>query len=86
MQQRREMSLPGKSKTTDVLAVVGAGAAILLCCAGPALLAGGVLSGLGALLLSPWLIGCGSVLVAVAIGYAIVRHSLRRKPRDEPGR
>ncbi|MFI5627586.1 hypothetical protein ACIA03_29285 [Nocardioides sp. NPDC051685] len=49
--------------------LLGAGAALLmiLCCAGPALIAGGALAGIGGLLRNPWVIGAGIAVLALAV-------------------
>ena len=56
-----------------ILGLVGIGALPLLCCAGPALIAGGALGVLGAALSSPWLIGATAVVVLTALGYTLRR-------------
>lgn len=57
----------------------GAGAAVLMviCCAGPVLIAAGALTGIGGLLRNPWVIGAGLVLVLGAVLIAIQRHRKR---------
>ncbi|WP_276068271.1 hypothetical protein [Mycolicibacterium gadium] len=57
-----------------ILGLVGIGVLPLLCCAGPALIAGGALGALGGVLGNPWLIGATAVLVIAAVGYALRRH------------
>ena len=57
------------------LAVAGAALAMVVCCAGPALIAGGVLTGLGGVLTSPWLIGAGVLVIAAALGYTLRRRA-----------
>jgi len=69
------VSEPRGPSRAGILATVGLAAAALLCCAGPALLAGGALSGLGGLLRNPWLIGGGAAVIVAAVGYAIARHT-----------
>lgn len=76
------MSEPRGPSHRGILAALGVGAAAVLCCAGPALLAGGALSGLGGALRNPWLIAAGALLIVAAIGYPIARRTRRR---DEPG-
>lgn len=63
------------------MALAGVGAAVLMivCCAGPALVAAGALAGVGGFLGNPWLIAAAVVLVAAGIT-AIVRR--RRSGRD----
>ncbi len=49
--------------------LLGGGAALLmiLCCAGPALVAAGVLTGIGGFLRNPWVMGAGLVLLGLAV-------------------
>ena len=64
-----------------VLGLVGVGALLVVCCAGPLLVASGVLGVLGGALSNPWLIGAAAVVVLAAAGY-----TLRRRGRGEtPG-
>lgn len=63
-----------------LLAVAGGVLAMVACCAGPALIAGGVLAGLGGVLTSPWLLAAGVLVVAAAVGY-----TLRRRARKATG-
>ena len=72
------MSEPRGPSRTGILTTLGVGALAVLCCAGPALLAGGALSGLGGVLGNPWLIAVGAVLVVAALGYPIARRTRRR--------
>jgi hypothetical protein len=55
-------------------AVVGVGALLVVCCALPVLIAGGVLAGLGGVLGSPWLIGLGVLVVAAAVALTMTRN------------
>lgn len=64
--------LRGRSPT-GVRATLGVVAVAVLCCAGPALLAGGTLAGLGGLLRSPWLIGVGALVVLASATAVLVR-------------
>ncbi|HEX5403022.1 MAG TPA: mercury transporter [Pseudonocardiaceae bacterium] len=59
------------------LAVVGGGLLMVLCCAGPVLLAGSTLTAVGGALRSPWLLGAGAVVVLAALGYTF-RRRVRR--------
>lgn len=70
------MSEPRGPSPAGIFAAVGVAA--VLCCAGPALLAGGALSGIGGVVRNPWLIGGGAALVVLAVAYTIVRHRQRR--------
>lgn len=63
-----------------LLAVAGGVLVMVACCAGPALIAGGVLAGLGGVLTSPWLLAAGVLVVAAAVGY-----TLRRRARKATG-
>lgn len=70
-----------------VLGLVGAAALLVICCAGPALIAGGVLAVLGGLLHSRWLIGAAVVMVLGTAGYLLRRRGRRNPPgrRTPPG-
>jgi hypothetical protein len=70
--------------TTGVLAVIGLGAAVVLCCAGPVLIGAGALGVLGGALRSWWLIGAAVVLALSAAAYTTVRHA-RRHARGHDG-
>lgn len=65
---------PARDRSQAGPIVAGLGAAVLAvaCCAGPALLAAGALSGIGA---SPWVIG--TVFVALVIAVAAAVHHRR---------
>lgn len=77
------MSEPRGPSPAGILATIGVLAAAVLCCAGPALLAGGALSGIGGVLRSPWLIGIGALLIVGSLGYTLLRRVGRRgEPRD----
>lgn len=58
------------------IAVIGA-AAVAICCAGPALLAAGVLGAIGAWLANPWVIAAAVVALITAVA-AFVRRRSRR--------
>ncbi|PZS27157.1 MAG: hypothetical protein DLM58_19285 [Pseudonocardiales bacterium] len=72
------MSEPRGPSPAGIRATIGVGVAAVLCCAGPALFAGGALSGIGGLVRSPWMISGGATLVVLAVAYPIVRHRQRR--------
>jgi hypothetical protein len=55
-------------------AVAGVGTLLVVCCALPVLIAGGVLAGLGGVLGSPWLIGLGVLVVAAAVAFTMTRN------------
>lgn len=59
--------------------------ALVLCCAGPALIAGGALSAIGAALRSPVVIAIGVALVLTAVSITLRRraHGARAKPNDK---
>lgn len=63
------------------MAAAGIGAAVLMivCCAGPVLIAAGALAGVGGFLGNPWVIGAAVVVGVVAVA-AVVRR--RRSGRD----
>jgi hypothetical protein len=65
---------PESSGTGTGMAAAGIGAAVLVivCCAGPALIAAGVLAGIGGFLGNPWVIAA-AVVVLVAAVTAVVR-------------
>lgn len=75
------MSEPRKSSSAGIFAMLGVAGLAVLCCAGPALVAGGALSVIGGAVRSPWLIAAGAVLVVAAAGYTLARHR-RRGVRD----
>jgi hypothetical protein len=55
-------------------AVAGIGVLLVVCCALPVLIAGGVLAGLGGVLGSPWLLGLGVLVVAAAVAFTMTRN------------
>jgi hypothetical protein len=57
--------------------------ALLLCCAGPALIAGGVLSGIGGVLNNPFVIAAGVLLMVTGIGVTL-RKLLSGKATCDP--
>ncbi|MEV5876405.1 hypothetical protein AB0L75_19655 [Streptomyces sp. NPDC052101] len=63
-----------RSGSRATVAWIGAALLVVLCCAGPTLVAAGALAGLGAWLSSPWLIAAAAVLLATAVITAIHRH------------
>lgn len=66
--QRHHRGAPGAGA-----AGLGIGAVMLmvLCCAGPALLAGGVLTAVGTWLTNPWVIAAGAVIALSAVALAV---------------
>lgn len=74
--------LPGRpdgSGPSGVLLGSGAALFMVVCCAGPALIAAGALGALGGWLRSPWLIGAALTLLAAAVLWTMAR---RRKGSD----
>lgn len=67
----------GKGSFTGVGLGATAAVAVVLCCAGPALVAGGVLASLGALAGNPLVITLGVAVVTGALVFAVV-HRRRR--------
>ena len=70
---------PQHDSPGGVLTVVGAGALMVLCCAGPVLLASGALAGLGAALRNPWLIAISTTVLLAAIVSTAIRIARRRR-------
>lgn len=68
------------SPNRDVLAALGIGALLVVCCALPVLLAAGALGALGGMLGSPWLLAAAVALGLAAVTMAVSRHrrTLRR--------
>lgn len=60
-----------------VVAMVGVVALPILCCAGPALVAGGALAGLGGVLRSPWLLLPALVLLSGGVALSMRRRGRR---------
>ncbi|NUP46362.1 MAG: hypothetical protein HOW97_03465 [Catenulispora sp.] len=67
-----------------LLAGIGAAVAVIVCCAGPALLAAGVLGAVGAFLANPWVIVAAAVVVGTAVVTTVRRRSRRRACRIKP--
>lgn len=53
----------------DSVGIAAIAGLAVLCCAGPALLAAGVLGGLGVWLINPWLIGAAVLLALGVVGW-----------------
>lgn len=64
---------PTRHSMRDSLGIAAIAGLAVLCCAGPALLTAGVLGGLGAWLLNPWLTGAAALLVLGVVGWRL-RH------------
>ncbi len=78
------------SHGSGTAAAVGAALVMVVCCVGPALLAGGALGALGGVLRSPWLIAVGTLVVATAIILVVRRGRADRAhccrpPLNPPG-
>ena len=80
-QERRDPGRLGQEPPGLRLAATGVGAAVLVivCCAGPALVAAGALGALGGLLSNRWVIATAALVVIVAVMTVLVR---RRSGRD----
>jgi mercuric ion transport protein len=66
---------PGTSRTSGAaIAWMGAVAALVVCCAGPGLLAAGVLGAIGAVLVNLWVITAAALLAAGAVAWRVRRH------------
>ncbi|MEU8849700.1 mercury transporter [Streptomyces sp. NPDC048564] len=68
---------------SSVAAVVGAGLLMVVCCAGPLLVAGGALGAVGGILADGWLITVGAVILLAGTGYAL-RCRVRRRRGASP--
>lgn len=73
---------PTPSPVRDVLAALGLGALLVVCCALPVLLAAGTLGALGGLLGSPWLLAGAAVLAMAAAVVTMARHRRAARRRD----
>jgi hypothetical protein len=67
----RSPNSPNASNLGGPLAAVGVGLLMVVCCAGPVLLAAGGLSVLGAALHSPWLLVGAAALVLAVVGLTV---------------
>lgn len=74
MSASRERSGPG-----GLTAVAGAGLLMVVCCAGPLLVAGGALGAVGGALANWWLITVGAVVLLACAGYALRCRARRRR-------
>jgi mercuric ion transport protein len=63
------------TSTREVLAIVGGGLLVLVCCAGPALLAAGVLGAAAGVLRNPVLVAVAGLVVAIAVGALALRRA-----------
>lgn len=69
----------GHSGAPGALALLGAALVMVLCCAGPLLLAGGALGAVGGELRNPWLITVGAGTALISVAYVLRRHAGRRR-------
>ncbi len=73
---------PGRDQesfgTGMVTAGIGAGLLMIVCCAGPVLIAAGALAGLGGFLGNPWVIAAAIVVLAAVASAVTRRHRLGR--------
>jgi hypothetical protein len=67
-----------RSGARGALALLAAGLVLVLCCAGPLLVAGGALGAVGGALRNPWLITVGAVMALMAVAYALRCRAHRR--------
>jgi len=72
MTTRSDMK-PARARLGRASGIAGAGLLMVLCCAGPALVAGGALGMVGGALRSPWVIGAGALMILAGLGYALTR-------------
>ncbi|WP_435211370.1 mercury transporter [Streptomyces sp. bgisy034] len=68
-----------RSGPSSVPVTAGAGLLMVVCCAGPLLLAGGALGTVGGLLANGWLITVGAVILLAGTGYALRCRARRRR-------
>ncbi|MER6999191.1 mercury transporter [Streptomyces sp. NPDC000410] len=68
-----------------IAAAVGAGLVMVVCCAGPLLLAGGALGAIGGALASAWLITAGAVVILAGTGYALRCRARRHRGATPKG-
>ncbi|NUP39791.1 MAG: hypothetical protein HOY76_22980 [Streptomyces sp.] len=74
-----------RSGLGGIAAGVGAGLLMVVCCAGPLLVAGGALGAVGGALANGWLITVGAVVLLAGTGYALRCRARRRRgagPQD----
>ena len=63
------------TSTREVLAIIGGGLLVLVCCAGPALLAAGVLGAAVGVLRNPVTVAVAVLVLAVAVGALALRRA-----------
>lgn len=56
---------------------IGATLLVIICCAGPTLLAAGAFAGVGGVLGNPWVIAAGALLLMAAV-ITVIRHRINR--------
>jgi hypothetical protein len=67
------------SGVRGTLVLLGAGLVMVVCCAGPLLVAGGALGAVGGALRNPGLITVGALMALIAIAYALNCRTRRRR-------
>lgn len=77
---------PTRHSMRDSLGIAAIAGLAVLCCAGPALLAAGVLGGLGAWLLNPWLISAAVLLALGVLGWRLRQRATAAAAADESPR
>ncbi len=70
------------TNTRGPLAAVGVGAALVVCCALPLLLAAGALGALGGVLWNPWLLAGAAAVVVATLAVTVTR--VRRRGARTP--
>jgi hypothetical protein len=75
MTENRPTSKPESTEShRGLLGGIAAAFALVLCCAGPALIAGGVLSAIGGVVSNPFVVAAGVLIIIAAIGVTFQRH------------
>jgi membrane protein implicated in regulation of membrane protease activity len=69
---------PQRSAAGMTAAGIAAALAVIVCCAGPALLAAGVLGALGGFLGNPWVIAVAAAMLAAAVTIVVWRRRAGR--------
>lgn len=65
---------PTPSHDRDLVAALGVGVLLVICCTLPVLLAAGALGALGGVLGSPWLLAAAGLLIVAAVVIVVARH------------
>lgn len=79
---------PGHEPSGTGMAAAGIGAALVLiiCCAGPALIAAGALGAIGGFLGNPWMIAAAVLVLVTAVTAVVRRRRLGRDACCPPGK